>query len=235
MRSLANAVAAMLFLGAGTTAQAAFITLDAINSGWHQHNGHHEEGRTNYIVGDGGSTLQFRNWFVFDLSGLTDTIIGAELRLFNPDIEGFQSNDPTETYTLFEVLASSAALDAGRSLGDPTGMAIFADLGDGLSYGSKIVSAADNNTIVSITLNANALASLNAASGHWIVGGSLTTLGNAQSEWMFGATGDAGITRQLVLQTDAQNPVPEPSSMILFAVGGLTGIGYRIRRRGNWV
>src|SRR6185369_9995998 len=145
------------------------------------------------------------NYASFVLSPATPTIIGAELRLFNP-ANGYFSSDPTETYTLFDVSATPADLDTTRLAGDATGIAIHADLGSGTIYGSRVVSAADNNTTVAITLNAAAVAALNAAIGSTIsLGGALTTLAVTATQFMFAGTTGAVPSVQLVLQTVSAN------------------------------
>ncbi len=60
--------------------------------------------------------------------------------------------------------------------------------GPGQSTGSRVVSAADNNTTVAITLNAAAVAALNAAIGSTIsLGGALTTLAGTATQEIFGS------------------------------------------------
>jgi hypothetical protein len=143
----------------------------------------------------------FRDYFTFTLPVATGTIIGAELRVFNP-AGGFVSSDPTETYSLFDVSATPAALDANRLVGDLTGIAIHGDLGSGTVYGTRVVSSADNNATVAITLNADAIAALNAAIGSTIsFGGSFTTIVGTATQILFGFSTGAPGTVQLVLQT----------------------------------
>ncbi len=166
----------------------------------------------------------FRNFFVFNLAGYTDPnpIGAAELRLFNPP-NGYTSPNPTETYSLFDVttpIPTLVATNTGRT-------DIFADLGSGLSYGSRVVSAADNNRIVSVTLNAAAVAALNAnRGGLFALGGALTTLGPPGNEFVFGSSGLSIDVRQLVL-----TPVPEPATLMLLGTGVPVLLGYAWRRR----
>jgi hypothetical protein len=181
--------------------------INAFDSGWIFGDGSHTATNNNYIAGQGlNPTLnEFHNYATFTLSASTPTIIGAELRLFSP-ATGYNSPDPTETYTLFDVTATPASLDTTRLAGDATGIAIHADLGSGTIYGSRVVSAADNNTTVAITLNAAAVAALNAAIGSTIsLGGALTTLAGTATQFIFAGTSGATGTVQLVLQT-----VPDP-------------------------
>src|SRR5207249_1794388 len=103
----------------------------------------------NYKAGLFG-TLEYRDYFVFDLSSVIEPIVGAQLNLWNPPFN-FSSLDPTETYTLFDVSTPLASLQASGS--GLTGF--FGDLGTGTSYGAQAVSAASNGGIVSVSLNAS--------------------------------------------------------------------------------
>jgi hypothetical protein len=74
---------------------------------------------------------------------------------------GYLSTNPTELYTLFDVSTPIASLTANQA----GAAGIYNDLGSGVSYGSRIVSAADNGTFVTIAVNASALAAINDAAG----------------------------------------------------------------------
>jgi len=175
--------------------------VNAVDSGWIQSNGSHTSTNNNYLVGLQTGPVEFRDYATFTLSPWTPTIISAELRLFNPVI-GYSSPDPTETYTLFDVSATAAALDTTRLVGDATGITIFNDLGTGTIYGTRSVSAADNNATVAIVLNADAIAALNAARGATIsFGGALTTLAGTAAQTMFGGSSGALGTVQLILRS----------------------------------
>jgi len=134
------------------------LTVDAADSEWWDSTGSHDASNPNYLVGTSVGT-QYRDFFVFDLSAVSLPIIGAQLRL--SAALGLGGPGPTETYTVFDVTTPIPALEVSGS--GQTG--IFADLGTGASFGTTTVSKADSGGIVSITLNAAALASLNASSG----------------------------------------------------------------------
>jgi hypothetical protein len=188
-------------------ASAAIVQLDAIYSGWYGNNGRHIAGNDNYAIGDYEVTdgLVTRNFFVFDLSGIGTALpIGAAtLSVYNPSSpNGYDSADPTETWSLWDVYHSIADLTANHAVADPVGLSIYDDLGGTNFLGSKVVSAADNGSLISVLLNNNALALLNAARGsQWAVGGSLTSLdGVDNTEFLFGNT-DGGETIRLTLTT----------------------------------
>ncbi len=201
---------ALLVLGP-KSGYATIITLDAVDSGHYANRGGHSVWNQNYVSGRSTFVAELHNFLVFDLSGVTDTIIAAELRAYNPALavegdsgNGFQSADSTETYELFSVETSIAILTAGTG-----GTSAFADLADGTSYGTRVFSIADNGTLVSIALNASALADLNAATDLFALGGTVTNLAvGGGLEFVFGFTGGptggttvSDTTRQLVLTT----------------------------------
>jgi hypothetical protein len=68
-------------------------------------------------------------------------------------------------------------------------VAAYADLGTGVSYGTRTITPADSGTVVEITLNSSAVAALDAAPGLIALGGALTTLdAAANNESIFGNT-----------------------------------------------
>src|SRR5262245_25432618 len=91
-------------------AHAATFVIDATDSGWYNPSGTNSSGNQNYIVGESGN--EYRDYFVFDLTGVpvTDTVVSATLRLWNPVVDipnqyydGYNSPDPSESYQLVEV------------------------------------------------------------------------------------------------------------------------------------
>jgi hypothetical protein len=129
-------------------------------------------------------------------------------------LHGYVSPDPTETLDIYDVTTAAASVTDGTA-----GVAGFGDLGSGTLYGSRIVSAADNGTVVEITLNAAALADLNAAGGLFVLGAALGSLSGVADQYVFGFSMAPFVddhTRQLVLDVAT---VPEPSTIALFAVG----------------
>jgi hypothetical protein len=150
--------------------------------GWYDQTGEHSSGNQNYIVGTCGQVPApscngigdtHRNWATFNIPvGLT--ISSATLRMFNPGAVatelGYVSPNPTELYTLYDVSTSIATLESDNS----GQVGIYNDLGSGTSYGQRTVSAADNNSLVSMSLNAAGLAAIQGRAGQaWAVGGSL--------------------------------------------------------------
>jgi hypothetical protein len=187
-----------------------------------------------YVVGNFDSTLHFRNFFVFDLSSITDTVTDATLRLYNPsdvdsnpDNDGYDSVDASETYSVYDVTSAIASLVGGSA-----GAGGFADLGSGTLLGSIDVTAASNGTFVDVALNASALAYLNSKLGEQVAfGGALTTLDGDPStrETVFRFTTDASLTNtQLLLQTTL---VPVPATVSLLATAFALLAPWVVKRR----
>ena len=229
----------VLALMLSSSAAAATITIDAIDTGWYATYGRGGgTGVQNYITGGNAGFGETRSFFVFDLLGIDAPIVSATLRLYNPSRavsgdsgDGYASVDATEIMTLHSVETSLAAL-----MGATGGLGAFTDLADGTLYGSRTVSAADNGTLVSFDLNQSALWDLNAASGLFAFGGSVANLGTGD-ESMFAYTGGplnhsfvSNITRELIIET-APVPVPEPASILLFGTGVFAFVGRTWRRR----
>jgi hypothetical protein len=118
----------------------------AFGSGWWNSTGFHSSGNKNYITGQLRPT-QYHDFFVVDLSTADLPVLDATLNLFNP-ASGFSSDKPTETYTLFDV---STPIDQLRASGSGR-TDIFDDLSTGVSFGSRIVSTADNGKVVNENL-----------------------------------------------------------------------------------
>jgi large repetitive protein len=213
---------AMNFSG-GPAADGA-ITLNALDTGWYDQTGSHDAEIKNYIAGR-FENIEYRDFAVFDLSSLSETIVRAQLQLFNPGppLPGYSSPKPFEIDNLFDVSTSVTNLRANQ-----TGRTdIFADLGTGIPYGAQSVSAADDGTVVRVNLNPAGLAALNAAlGGQFALGGAITTLDTTSAdEYIFGFS-NGPRTVQLVVTA-----VPEPASLVLMGTGLVAPLVYDWRRR----
>lgn len=155
-------------------------TVNASYTGWYDQTGSHFATNPNYIAGVCGSSdscngddVNQNDFFVFAIPAGSYT--SAVLQIYNPSVaadgyDGFICPCGSLTYTNWDVTTAISTLIA-----DNTGaLGIFNDLGSGIQYGSVVVSAADDGTLVNITLNADALAAINnAQGGNWAVGGSV--------------------------------------------------------------
>lgn len=184
-----------LILAATSSATAGEIVLEAVDRGNYSWEGYHSSGNTSYLAGDIAASgfVEYRNFFVFDLSSVGGQILGATLELYNPSDppdagNGYRSPDAFETYSLWEVVTDIGTLTAGG-----TGLVgIFDDLGGGVTYGTIDMTLADNGTIVSIQLNHNAENSIAAAAGGlWAVGGAVMTLDGNPLQTVFSYSNDS--------------------------------------------
>ena len=204
-------------------ARAQTVVIPHTDRGQYSDTGFHNPSNPNYVVGDvsffGPSVT--RNFFVFDLASVVQPIASAKLVLFVPSSlagPGYSSSDPSENYELRDISTSIATLVAGTG-----GVAAYTDLGGGVVYGSRTMTAADMGTVVEITLNPAAIAALDSATGLIGIGGWLTTLdGVANSEFTFGSSGSIGDTTELRLTL-----VPEPSALSLLGIGAISLLGTR--------
>src|SRR4029079_704414 len=121
-------------------------TINISDAGAIKADGSHSSANNSYFAGISTfpSPMEVRDYFTFNLPAGTAPILGAELRVLNP-LTGYISPDPTETYTLYDVSATAAALDTTRLPGDVTGKSLFDDLGTGTVFGTRVFTAADNN------------------------------------------------------------------------------------------
>jgi hypothetical protein len=204
-------------------ALAGTVIFSAVDSGWYRVDGAHTASNESYMVGSLAGT-EFRNWFVFDLSTLTDTAVAATLRVSNP-IDGYSSTDATEIYSTFDVLTNATTLRSDHASGSAEGSAIFGDLGGGLGYGDRTVSAADNGTLVSVALNTDAVLAINAAASTFAIGGRLTTLdGSTLNSEVFAQFTGAGLQRELIVETADSATVPEASSIAAWTICTILGL-----------
>ena len=109
-------------------------------------------------------------------------------------------------------------------------MTIFNDLGSGTLLGERIVSAADNGSTISIALNSDGLAALNAARGGLLaIGGALTSLGLSDDEYVFGFSESLGNPELRALQFRTA-VAPEPAMFSLLGLGLLVAVRRRAGR-----
>jgi hypothetical protein len=224
MKGITTAGALILMLLISNGASATLIS--TIDQGWYDSFGRHHSVNENYSAGSFGSLTfhsSWNNFFVFNLADLSGIATSATLS-FN--VANTNNNDLPSTegvYTLFDV--STPISDLLRTSSDA--IDIFDDLGSGTAYGSLGVSRADEEQIISITLNSSALADMTRSfGGVFAMGGALDNLFR-----LGGDTDGRGVTLEV-----STSEVSEPSSIALMSLSiilfGLSRCGM-IRHRGR--
>jgi hypothetical protein len=204
-------------------------------------------GFQNYYVGTtfvGATPIpERRNYFLFDVSGITEPIFSATLKLYVPKIPpdggaGYISVDPTEDYL---VTSTPFTADAIATPGIPPGVAIamFGSFGTGAPFGLETASVDSKGTNLLIEFSPAGIAALNAArtsSGKFVATGRLTTLGTPPpplaDQLLFSHTDPTG-----VLTSPTPFPileiitVPEPGVISVVALGAALLTLFRRHRR----
>ncbi|KIO50003.1 hypothetical protein SQ11_03675 [Nitrosospira sp. NpAV] len=155
-----------------TTAGNFFVATSS--SGWWNSEGAHKQINTNYIAGVArgccGSDANFNNFFTFDLSNVTGSVLSASLTLNSWDIVGPGPLD----YSLFDI---TSPLPEVRATATGNDLSIYNDLMSGSIYGSFSYTEADENKLRSIVLNSIGISALNGAlGGEFGIGGSVAPI-----------------------------------------------------------
>jgi hypothetical protein len=213
-------------------AQAQSITIDVSRFGIYESFGQFSHSPDTgslqrYDVGETTPGVEARDYFVFDLAGLNFTATSATLRIFSNSTPNVDAPDQTNNLSIFSVETPLATVtDSPEGTGDFG--TIFADLGNGTTYGSTTLVAANiqQGTSVDIALS-SALSDINGASGSLFgVGGTITDFA-AQNTALYFSGGVFEPKAQLILQGTAS--APEPSTAAL-AIGLLPLGGILVRR-----
>ncbi len=196
----------MFFAHPVRAADCAPLAINALDQGWYDASGLHDPGNLNYLCGEAPSSVSpVRNWFAFSIPASTQQVVAASLRIYTAAIV---SPESSETFELRHVSTPVGALRLGGF-----GLTnVWADLGEGASYGSRSFGSAEVNLYVTIPLNAAFLANVQAAAGGSLaLGGALTTLDGiaGNSEYLFGGSSGGSSntpTVQLLLTYASSGP-----------------------------
>jgi hypothetical protein len=203
MKKFLLASFAALTLAMGGSASATVIT--ATGSGWCT-TGECNASATDISNTFAGYSDSYRNFFSFDLSSLTGTVLTATLNIWNDDRNAASSTQ--STYTVRQAASVN-----------------YASFGTGTVLGAINASQADNGVghYVSIVLNSAALAALTASEGHsFLFGGVSNDAGT-----LFGYTSGSPVAT-LTVTTGAA--VPEPAGVALMGLGLVAALVVRRRK-----
>lgn len=212
--SMSNARFGLVCLAVGSmgVAHAGIYTIERAGSGWVNQNGENNGDRrhNNYIVGQweySNRSVESRNWFEFDLSTITETIVSAVLRIDSVDVVLMQD----ASVVMYDI----ASYD---------GLQNFGTMGNGVLYGQREYSDADDYEIRDIVLNEAAIAAMN-GSGSFLVSGRIS--GGAEfgedvpNQYLMGYSETDPV--QLIVTT-----IPGPGALVM---AGVVGVGCARRRR----
>lgn len=209
---------------------------------------HYVDGGTG---GPGGTAPMLRkNYFVFDLAGVTDPIVSAKLLLFNP-IGGYESVEPGETFVLAGTGSPTLATDLATMAGlspplDPSAVAlammIYGSVTDTLGglpeFGSLVMTSADDDTTVEVPLSPEGLAYLNAGLGGLVIfGGEVpsATPPGPVPQAVFGFTEPTFTSpKAMMMISTAEPPVAVPvlaGTWVAALIAGFLLLGARLRLR----
>ena len=218
MRRFLIALFGCLLLGNG--ASAATFEVNAFARGCLYSNGDYGcgfsgTGTGTYYTGNSlGQNL--RAFLVFDLSGVTGTIVSASFSFLDNSDFAYNSADATEAVGFFRLGANTVA-EVLTNTGDAN---TYSALGTGTNLGYPSFSAAMTSGDVSHSLSASWIAELNEG-GTFGVGMNFITLAGSSEEGVFGASMHSAV--KLTLETGSISTVPVPASLplLLAGVGGI--------------
>jgi hypothetical protein len=167
------------------------VTLPAIHRGWWPLSGSHNSSNNNTVTGH-ENTSDWNSYFIFDLSGITGTVVDVTLRL---ELEGYTSPDPTETVQIWDVTTNTATLEASG-----TSVAIYNDLQSGTLFGTFTTSQSQVGQIRTTTFNTAGRAQVQAAlGGEFAVGCHLGTIAGTATQWARFSASNEARTHELVV------------------------------------
>ncbi len=241
MRSLGLVLGIAALLGVGTPTYAGTVTLSTSDAAVVAQLGHPGEGwwsldtpnilgNTNYSTGTSpnvspGVDFTYHSFFTFNLSDAAlngQTITSATLKLQAFIGSGFNDGG---LISFFDVSTDVSVLNHTVGIAP---LAIYNDLGSGVSYGTSAVGSGQEvkpTDVLVFSLNNAAIADLNNATGHGLFSIGATKDGRE----IFSSSGANG-NQLLVLELSPAIPEPSTWAMMILGFAGIGFMAYRGRK-----
>lgn len=195
------------------SAKAEVITLDQTNRGWITEqgrcSGHCPSATGNYFTGFTSNAVH-RSFYIFDLSLVTESIQSAEF--------SFTANSNLANYEIFDITSDFSLFSNHYNAFDPTGLALFDDLGSGVSYGKQSFNHDGSyDSVMTAVLNIDAISAINLSRGGFF-GFGIDILNPPTGGSIGSGSGGSSTFTQLVLNTGTPPVgVHAPYSLVLFS------------------
>lgn len=225
----ATTAATLTALGLSSVSlHAASVDITSYDNGWYSSAGLHSESNTNITNMNNAPYELYRNFFTFDLSGISFTSITSATLTIDGGNGGYGSTSASVDISFFDVSTDIASLTSSST----TDSYIYDDLGSGSLYGSAtITTQTDPATTqryyrgtmpdVIASLSQDALSDLNG-----LLGGTdtLFAIGGASAAHLGGLWSGSGGTGAATLTLVGTVPLPAPGLLLLGGIGGLAAL-----------
>lgn len=189
------------------------VSSNTVDLGWYTSSGRHQSYNQNTLTGY--SSEEYRSFYVWNVPQIDGRVTSARVDFYIEYSLG--GSTIAQTGQMFDLTANSISTLTQED-GGGAGKSIFADLGDGNSYGSFTVPSWIGSPVqytLSVELGAAAIDAINAANGTFAMGIKNTTPGNTNDYFIFSSM---SVRAAQVLVLDIQ-PIPEPATNILMLLG----------------
>jgi hypothetical protein len=205
------------------------LTFNAVDSGWYQSstgdNSQGLVGSENYFAGLFPNTngFDYNNFFVFNVSGVTGTILSATLSIDDSGT-GAVVGGPL-TFNVGSVADSASSVESTSP-----STTIYNDLASGTLYGSDTGISTPGTVL--LNLDGAALTALGSAGSGFVFGGYVTPITDGANHYLFtnafNSSDPSPVVTLSIVTSSASTP--EPASVALLG-GGLVGLFLLARRR----